>query len=64
MTSGDRAILVISLEEALNVLALSEISVAGRPRCAVKCRNIKKNSTDESGANSKCTALVHVNTHM
>ena len=67
MTSGDQAILMSSLEEVLNVLALSEINVAGRPRRAAKRRNNnRKESTDKSGANSKCTALVeaHVNTHM
>ena len=54
MTSGDRTILMISLDEVLKVFALSEINVAGSSQRAAKCRNNdKKDSTDKSEANSK-----------
>ena len=53
-TSGERMIFVICLLEDLNVLALSEIMVAGKPLQLANRRRASKNvSTPMSLVNSK-----------
>ena len=59
VTSTDRAIFTISLDAALKVFALSEISVAGKPLRLVNWRNNRRNEgTDKSRLSSRCTARV------
>ena len=59
LTSSDLTILRISFPEALNVLALSDVSVAGSPRRLENLRNAnRKSGTFKLRQSSRCIALV------
>jgi len=60
-TSSNRMIFDTSLDEALTVLALSEMIVAGNPRLLANvCMARRKVSTLRYLVSSKCMALVEV----
>ena len=49
MTSFDQAILVISFDDPLNVFPLSDIKVAGRPRCLVNQQKAIESANQQKG---------------